>query len=324
MVHTGYGVRPSNAMQANALQSTISSLKLFLALSRTPHGLLDMATPAVAALLWYGTFPPIGTALLGLITAFAGYTAVYALNDLVDYRVDRMRFSEGLFPDVQNDLDSIFVRHPMAYGLLSYRKAFIWTIAWASLALIGAYLLNPVCVIIFLASCLLEVVYCLMWKTSWLKVLISGTVKTSGAVAAVFALDPNPSVTFLVLLFLWLFFWEIGGQNIPNDWADIQEDMYLRASTIPVRFGPGCAGSIILFSLILTVGLNVILWGIASRAGAFPFIGVAASICAGAYLLLIPAYRLYRTKERSDALALFNRASYYPVSMLCILSLNMI
>lgn len=67
----------------------ISRLKLFLALSRTPHGVLDMATPALGALLWLGTFPPAGVIALRLLTAFAGYTAVYALNDVVDYRVDK-------------------------------------------------------------------------------------------------------------------------------------------------------------------------------------------------------------------------------------------
>ena len=58
--------------------------KLFLGLSRTPHGILDMATPPMAALLWLGHFPPFLVVIVGLITAFAGYTAVYALNDLID------------------------------------------------------------------------------------------------------------------------------------------------------------------------------------------------------------------------------------------------
>ena len=67
----------------------LARLKLFLALSRTPHGVLDMTTPAFGALLWLGTFPPAHITILGIITVFAGYTAVYALNDVIDYRVDR-------------------------------------------------------------------------------------------------------------------------------------------------------------------------------------------------------------------------------------------
>ncbi|MHB9098256.1 MAG: hypothetical protein ACYC5X_10605 [Syntrophales bacterium] len=38
-------------------QSGLSELKLFCPLSRTPHGLLDMATTALAALLWLGAVP---------------------------------------------------------------------------------------------------------------------------------------------------------------------------------------------------------------------------------------------------------------------------
>ena len=313
-----------NSAPAHASQSTLFQLRLYFALSRTPHGVLDMATPAAAALLWYGSFPPLGIALLGLVTAFAGYTAVYALNDLVDYRVDQMRFSEGLFPDLQNDLDSIFVRHPMAYGLLPFKKALLWTMAWTFLALAGAYLLNPFCVAIFLIACALETIYCLLWKSSYLKTFISGAVKTSGAVAAVFAVDPTPSLPFLILLFFWLFSWEIGGQNIPNDWSDIEEDRLLKAASIPVRFGEACAGALILFFLAVVLTLNLVLWSFASRLETFPLIGAAASLCAGIYLLLIPALRLYRTWERADALTLFNRASYYPAAMLAIVILNMI
>ena len=59
-------------------------LKMFLALSRTPHGVIDMAAPALAALLCLGRFPSPAVTIVGLLTVFAGYTAVYALNDLVD------------------------------------------------------------------------------------------------------------------------------------------------------------------------------------------------------------------------------------------------
>jgi 4-hydroxybenzoate polyprenyltransferase len=313
-----------NGASAGTWQSTLFRLKLYLALSRTPHGLLDMATPAAAALLWLGSFPPLGATLLGMITAFAGYTAVYALNDLVDYRTDQARFSKGLFPDLQNDLDSVFIRHPMAYGLLSFRKALLWTVAWASLTLAGAYLLNPFCVAIFLVACALETLYCLLWRSSYLKTFISGAVKTSGAVAAVFAVDPNPSVPFLVLLFLWLFSWEIGGQNIPNDWSDIEEDRALKAASVPVCFGESCAGTLILFFLAFVLALNLMLWSTTARLESFPFVGAAASLGAGIYLLLIPALRLYRTNDRADSLTLFNRASYYPIAVLAVVLLNMI
>ena len=92
---------------------------MFLALSRTPHGLLDMTTPAFAALLWLGAFPSGRIIALGLVTAFAGYTAVYALNDLVDYRVDHQKAQiAGGLRESDNYLDAAIIRHPMAQGLL--------------------------------------------------------------------------------------------------------------------------------------------------------------------------------------------------------------
>jgi 4-hydroxybenzoate polyprenyltransferase len=300
--------------------SELSQWKVFFALSRIPHGLLDVATPALAALLWHGSFPKPEITILGLITAFAGYTAVYALNDLLDYQADRKRVAVGLSPKRQSDVDSIFVRHPLAYRLLPFGEGILWVLAWALIALIGSYLLNPFCAAIFLISCLLEAIYCILWKSSCLKLLISGAVKTAGPMAAVFAVDPNPAPLLLTLLFCWLFFWEIGGQNIPNDWADIEEDRLLQATTVPVRFGPAITNAVILFSLLSAVALNVILLWL-SPVGIQP-VAIGASFTFGMYLLLIPAYRLLRTGDRLQALALFNSASYYPVTMLGVIILS--
>jgi 4-hydroxybenzoate polyprenyltransferase len=138
--------------------------------------------------------------------------------------------------------------------------------------------------------------------------------------AAVFAVDPNPAPLLLTLLFFWLFFWEIGGQNIPNDWADVEEDRLLQATTVPVRFGPVVTNVVILLSLLLAIALNVILLWL-SPVGIQP-ISIAASLTSGMYLLLIPAYRLLRTGDRLQALALFNSASYYPVTMLGVIILS--
>lgn len=299
----------------------LSRLKLFFALSRTPHGVLDMATPAFAALLCLGAMPPVKVVLLGLITAFSGYTAVYALNDLVDYRSDRRKLQEGRLHSSDHYLDAVIVRHPIALGLLGFRAGLFWMGAWALLALIGAYALNPVCVAIFLGGCLLEAAYCLMWSTSHLRTIVSGAVKTSGGIAAVFAVDPHPSLPFVLLLFLLLFFWEIGGQNVPADWADIEEDARFRAKTIPVRFGPDMANRIILGSLILAVTLSVLIFPFSPVDIDLSSAGVV--LLAGLYLLLFPAYRLFTEKERDQAMSLFNKASYYPLALLVLLTVKL-
>src|SRR3989338_1229305 len=89
-----------------------SKLKLFFTLSRTPHGILDIAMPAACALLWLGVFPSTKIVILGLITAFAGYTAIYALNDLVGYRIDRKKMSDDDSYQ-RSSVESSNLRHPI-------------------------------------------------------------------------------------------------------------------------------------------------------------------------------------------------------------------
>ena len=298
----------------------LSRLKLFLALSRTPHGLLDIAAPALCALLWLGKIPSAETVLLGLLTAFSGYTAVYALNDVVDFRVDRKKIGESAAQTQAGDLDAVFVRHPMAQGMLKYVEGILWMIGWASLTILGSYLLNPVCTVIFILACFLETIYCLLLRVTYLRGIISGLVKNSGGIAAVFAVDPNPSLSFLSVLFLWFFFWEIGGQNVANDWIDLEEDRRMQAKTLPVRFGPNRSIRILYGSLILSMIMSVVMFWISPARLSIPYL-VGAVIC-GLFFLLAPGHRLLKSPTAIKASALFNRASYYPLAMLVVTLLS--
>lgn len=300
--------------------AVLARLKLFLALSRTPHGLLDIAAPALCALLWLGKIPSAETVLLGLLTAFSGYTAVYALNDIVDYRVDRKKIGESGAQTQAGDLDAVFVRHPLAQGMLKYVEGILWMTGWASLAILGSYLLNPVCTVIFLSACLLETIYCLLLRVTYLRGIISGLVKNSGGIAAVFAVDPNPDWIFLTVLFLWFFFWEIGGQNVPNDWIDLEEDRRLQARTLPVRFGPDRSIRILYGALILSIVMSVVMFWISPARLSIAFL-IGAVVC-GFYFLLAPAHRLFKLPSPVNASALFNRASYYPLAMLVVTLLS--
>jgi 4-hydroxybenzoate polyprenyltransferase len=297
-----------------------SKLRLFFALSRTPHAILDLATPGLAAILWLGTFPPMMTIILGLVTAFAGYTTVYALNDVVDHRSDQEKLRLGGFGDSKGDLDAILMRHPIARNMLSLKEGMVWVVAWAVLAFGGAYILNPVCALIFILGCLLEGVYCILLKVSHFRTFVSGAVKTSGGLAATFAVAPSPSASFLAILFIWIFFWEIGGQNVPNDWADMQEDVRLGAKTIPVQIGLERSSLLILGSLSVAILANLLLLYAAPYRIELPW--MVASLLIGVYFLLVPALRLHKTKDRRHASALFNRASFYPLALLIVIGVR--
>jgi 4-hydroxybenzoate polyprenyltransferase len=296
-------------------------LRLYLALSRTPHGLLDMAAPAMAALLWLGGFPPARTFFLGVLTTVAGYTAVYALNDVIGYRSDKRKFEQGAFSEAGGDLDAVLVRHPMAQGRLSLLEGTLWAGAWAVLAFVGAWLLNPACVAIFLLACLLETVYCLLWRISPFRAVVSGAVKSAGPLAAVYAVDPSPAPVFAMVLFLTLFFWEIGGQNVPNDWADISEDRRFGGQTIPIRFGIDNARGIVLAAVGFAIVLSLVLFRLPPSPAEPGFLLLV--LLAGIFLLAWPALRLYRSGDPGLTMVLFNRASYYPLALLAIILLRL-
>jgi 4-hydroxybenzoate polyprenyltransferase len=302
--------------------STHSRLKMFLALSRTPHGVIDIATPALAALLCLGHFPPLVTKLLGVITVFAGYTAVYALNDLVDYRTDREKVRMGGYGDGEDYLDGVLVRHPLAKGVLTLPEGILWTGGWALVAMVGAWLLNPVCFYIFLAGGLLEASYCLLLRVTPLRAVINGIVKSLGAVAAVYAVNPQPSIIFLIVLCGWIFFWEIGGQNIPNDWTDIEEDRRFTAKTIPVTLGLARAGLMALACLLASFFLTFLLVWISPLT--FGTLHLLALAGVGVWLLLLPALRLVEANDRQQAMDLFNKASYFPLSVFVVVLVRLL
>ena len=107
---------------------------------------------------------------------------------------------------------------------------------------------------------------------------------------------------------------------MPNDWAEIEEDTGLQAKTVLVQLGPQWATMIILACVFIAVVMTLALLLLVKQK--FPIPYVVASFAIGLYLLLIPAYRLFRTKERSNALTLFKRASYYPLGLLIVVTIR--
>lgn len=288
-------------------------MRKFLALSRSTHGVLDIAMPGFAALLWLGHFPSWPVLLVALVTALAGYTALYALNDIIGVKVDREKFA-GAGPNPGYSVEASDLRYPIAQGKLSLKSGIAWFIAWYAIALVGAWWLNPLLIIVVLAAPILETAYCLLFKVSGWRVLVSGAVKSLGPVAAVLAVVPRPDPALLGLMVAWLVAWEIGGQNIPADWNDVEEDRRVGARTIPLVFGPKTAGRGVFVALLATLALGWFLPLMSPLALGLRFqLGMLAI---GIVLLLIPGYRLLRSHEGRRAAKLFDRASLYPLALL--------
>lgn len=309
--------------EASGMSSSLSwaDYKLFLGLSRTPHGILDLATPAMAALLWLGHFPPASVVILGLIVAFAGYTAVYALNDLVDYQVDRERLSLAGADKELFDVDQVMARHPLAQGMLSFRSGLLWFSFWAVVALAGACRLNPWCAVLFVFSAALEALYCRLLRVTHLKIIPSAFVKAIGGIAGVLAVDPNPSPGFVALLFLWLAAWEVGGQNIANDIVDMDEDALVSARTTPTVKGLPESVFRLVGGVFMAAFGGVAVYFVAGN-GIGPLYPIGAAVLAWV-LLLEPARRVYRDPGPGTATALFNKAGYMPAAFLVLVVVSM-
>ena len=294
-------------------------LQFFFALSRTHHGVLDMMAPVFAALVYLGYFPGTGIILAGVITVFSGYTAVYALNDIAGYKDDK----KNIRPVDQQvtDLDSILTRHPLAQGVISLKSAAIWAGFWSVTAVLGAYYLNPVCILIFLGGALLEIIYCFLLKISYLRIVVNGFVKAAGPVAAVFAVDKSPDALFLCLIFVFFFLWEAGGQNIPNDYTDIEEDRQINAKTLPLVFGRDIASSLIMGLLAGALSVMTALFFLSPID--FNWFSYLVFGTGSFLLLLLPAQKLRKTGENQAAMSLFNKASYYPFFLLCVVLMNL-
>lgn len=293
-------------------------MRKFLALSRSTHGVLDLAMTGFAALLWLGHFPAWQVLVVALVTAGAGYTALYALNDLVGVKVDKEKFA-GSGINAGYAVEASDLRHPLAQGKLSLRSGIAWFALWYLVALAGAWWLNPFLVVVVLAAPILETTYCLLLKVTYWRALVSGLVKSLGPVAAVLVVVPRPSPAWLALMVAWLLAWEIGGQNIPADWNDVAEDRRVGAKTIPLVFGPRVAGNLVTIALLVTVVLSLFLPLMSPLALGWRYRVLTLAI--GFFLLLLPGFRLLRSRDGTLAARLFDHASLYPIAQLAVITL---
>jgi 4-hydroxybenzoate polyprenyltransferase len=286
-------------------------------LSRMTHSILDVAHPALGALLALAAVPPLRTVALGFLAAFAGFTAVFALNDVMDCGVDREKVARLGTGKECFDLDSVGQRHPLAQGALPMRAALGWVIAWGALALGLSYLLRPACALLMAGAVLLEIGYCSLLRVTHWKAALSGAMVTVGGLAGVFAVTASPGVGVVALFSAWAFAWEVGCRNIPNDWSDLEEDGQLGIRTVPVRLGR-------IRSSRLSFGLMSI---VLVTAPAFPLVAplhhpvlyAAGALACGVILLLVPSLRWIKDQRMQSALGFFNRACFYPLAVFGVL-----
>lgn len=271
-------------------------------LSRGRQALLSVAQPALGALLAIGQLPDLRTTMLGLAAATAGYLAVFSLNDVLDIKVDEAALAAGNAETEGYDIDTVFLRHPLARGDISRSLSIAWVAGLGTLGAVLAYLLSPVCLALFAAAVLLEVLYCSLRSVTWLKTVISGLMVGVGGLAGWAAVAPITLAA--VPFFLFLMLWEIGGRNLPNDLADLTADRSVGLTTVATVFGARTSAVATAYVGAATLIVLVLLDQ--------PLVVTLVSLGLGLWAMALPAVALLRNHTSEQAGRYFNRASLLP------------
>ncbi len=315
----GLGVTSSAAASQPASYSLRQKSLFFIDMSRSRSAVLSIGEAAVGALLAARGIPSLRVILLGLLAAAAGYFCVYSLNDLLDLRVDReeVRGPHGEIewnPEVRH-MDIATLRHPVAAGALSLAAGIAWVATLGVIGMVAAYLLRPICAILFLACALLQVLYCSLKRKTWLKIIPAGVMVGLGALAGWFAVGHATwgALSFFVLLTSW----EIFGRNLSNDLADVSHDKPLGITTVATVRGPQAATTAILVGACCMPLLGLLQYGPLSTRIALAVVAAAT--------MTYPAFRLRNVGGETAAQRYFNRASYFPaVSAACLALLSLV
>ncbi len=297
----------------NSATLSREGVRKFFGLSRMTHSVLDIAHPAMGALLVFGGFPNASTVVIGLIAAFAGFTAVFALNDVMDCSVDCEKMAKLTGKKECFDIDSVGYRHPIAQGALTFNAALGWVMIWGLLSLSLAFVLRPLCAALMVTALLLEIGYCRLLRVTHWKAILSGSMVAVGGLAGVYAVAGAPPAGFIALFFAWAFAWEVGCRNIPNDWSDLEEDVAMKIRTFPVRYGRRASTWVSFGLLLITVAASLAFPLVVPMRHALVY--AAGALAAGAILLIAPALRWVRDQKMTSAMYLFNRACFYPLAV---------
>jgi 4-hydroxybenzoate polyprenyltransferase len=270
--------------------------------SRGKQALLTVAQPALGAVLALAGLPSWRVIAIGLPAACAASFALYALNDLLDRKVDARSLSVGKSLAPAHDVDTAFVRHPLASGVLSLRVSVAWVAGLIVVAVVGTALLNPLSLLFFAAAVATQVVYCALRSVTYWKTVLSGVMVGFGGLAGWVAVAPLRWSALSVFVFLAC--WEIGGRNIVNDLSDLESDARVGIRTVASVRGETAAAyatAAVATACLVSVALLPM-----------PLASIVLALAFGVWSLAWPAVNLLRRPTPAQAASYFNHGSLYP------------
>jgi 4-hydroxybenzoate polyprenyltransferase len=270
--------------------------------SRGKQALLTVAQPALGAVLALAGLPSWRVIAIGLPAACAASFALYALNDLLDRKVDARSLSVGKSLAPAHDVDTAFVRHPLASGVLSLRVSVAWVAGLIVVAVVGTALLNPLSLLFFAAAVATQVVYCALRSVTYWKTVLSGVMVGFGGLAGWVAVAPLRWSALSVFVFLAC--WEVGGRNIVNDLSDLESDARVGIRTVASVRGEAAAARAAAAVAAACLASTALL--------PMPLTSVVLALAFGVWSLAWPGVNLLRRPTPAQAASYFNHGSPYP------------
>ena len=298
----GRAVPPGGVRMGERMARSPGLAAVIFDFSRGKQALLTIAQPALGVVLALGGLPSARVVAIGLPAACAASFSFYALNDLLDRKVDEASLAAGKADVPEHDVDTAFVRHPLARGLLSLRLSVAWVVGLAALGALGTAALSPLALAFFVAAGLTQVVYCALRSVTLWKTALSGVMVGFGGLAGWAAAAPlRPSA---LVLFVVLALWEIGGRNIVNDLSDLGSDAPVGIRTVATVHGAAAAARAAAAVSAACLAATALL--------PMPAVSTVLALALGAWALGIPAVRLVRRPTPAQAASFFNHGSLYP------------
>ena len=274
-------------------------------LSRGRQALLNIVQPGIGAVLAVGGLPGWREVGIGLVASWAGFFAVFSLNDVLDYKVDAESLRAGKDVTEGYDVDTAFQRHPLAHGTVSLRLSVLWVLALTTVAAAGAALLSPLALLFFALAVVIEVVYCALRRVTWAKTILSGLMVGCGGLAGWTAVAPLRPAALTV--FALLAFWELS-RNMANDLSDLRSDSSVGIRTVATTFGPAVSARANLVAASAMLASVVFLTDNA--------VTMAVALGSAVWLVALPMERMVREPTTERAARYFNRISWYPEAVL--------
>ncbi len=275
-------------------------------LSRGRQALLNIVQPGIGAVLAVGGLPGWRELGIGLVASWAGFFAVFSLNDVLDHKVDAEALQAGERDDREGfDVDNAFQIHPLAHGSISLRLSVVWVLGLAAVAAVGAALLSPLALLFFGLAVAIEVLYCLLRRVTWAKTILSGLMVGCGGLAGWTAVAPLRPAALTV--FAFLMFWEFS-RNMANDLGDVKSDAAVGITTVATTFGPVVSSRANLVAASAMMGSVVFL--------AQGWVALAVAVVSAVWLVALPMEHMLRRPGSATAVAYFNRISWYPDAIL--------